>query len=232
MPFANMLSKESAKKGVGYKAAELIKDGMLIGLGTGSTVFYFIERLIQRCQEGLKIQAAASSERSFQQAKHGNIPLIDINIITSVDITVDGADEIDPQKRMIKGGGGALVREKILATMSHELIVIVDESKLVPQLGQCKLPVEVIPFAHLATLRHIEKAGYRGIFRKTQDNKLFSTDNHNFLIDIHFDHPREAPEKDHEVLIHIPGVIDTGFFFHLAGRVVIGFFDGQVTIRP
>lgn len=226
------MSKEAIKRAVGYKAAELIQDGMLVGLGTGSTAFFFIERLIQRCQEGLKIRAAASSLHSFQQAQKGGIPLMDINTITSLDVTVDGADEIDPQKRMIKGGGGAHVREKIIANMSRELIVIVDESKLVSELGGCKLPVEVLPFAHLATLHHIEKAGYKAAFRTTKDNSLFITDNHNVLIDIHFDQTRKHPEEDHETLIHLPGVVDTGFFFNLTGRVIIGFFDGQVVIKP
>jgi|SRR5579862_1071911 len=226
------MTKESIKKAVGYQAAELIQDGMLVGLGTGSTAFFFIERLIQRCKEGLRIHAAASSQHSFQQARNGKIPLVDINILTTLDVTVDGADEIDPKKRMIKGGGGAHVREKILATMSHELIIIVDESKLVPELGTCKLPVEVLPFAHLATLHHIEKAGYKGIFRTASNGSPFVTDNHNLIVDIEFEKTRNQPEDDHEILIHLPGVVDTGFFFNLAGRVIIGFFDGQIVIKP
>lgn len=226
------MTKESIKKAVGYQAAELIHDGMLVGLGTGSTAFFFIERLIQRCKEGLKIHAAASSQHSFHQARNGGIPLVDVNNLTTLDVTVDGADEIDPKKRMIKGGGGAHVREKILATMSRELIVIVDESKLVPALGTCKLPVEVLPFAHLATLHHIKKAGYKGTFRTTSDGSLFITDNHNLIVDIEFEKARSQPEDDHEILIHLPGVVDTGFFFNLAGRVIIGFFDGQIVIKP
>ena len=225
------MSRDAIKKAVGYKAAELIESGMRVGLGTGSTAFFFIERLIERCKKGLKIHAVASSVHSLEQAREGKIPLLDIDKVTSLDVTVDGADEIDPQKRMIKGGGGAHVREKIIASMSHEMIVIVDESKLVPQLGVCKLPVEVLPFAHLATLHKIEKAGYKGTFRK-KGNSFFITDNGNFLIDIHFDKPRARPEEDHETLIHIPGIVDTGFFFHLAGRVIVGFPDGQVVIKP
>ena len=153
------------KKEVGYKAAEFVENGMLVGLGTGTTTFYFIERLIQRCKEGLKIHAVASSSGSLEQARKGNIPLIDIDKVTALDLTVDGADQIDAQKRMIKGGGGALVREKIVAAMSRELIVIVDESKLVHALGKCKLPVEVLSFAKNATFQHIVKAGYHGEFR-------------------------------------------------------------------
>ncbi len=226
------MSRESIKKTVGYKAAELIQDGMLVGLGTGSTAFFFIEKLIQRCKEGLRIRAAASSVHSFKLAHEGGIPLIDINTLTSLDVTVDGADEIDPQKRMIKGGGGAHVREKIIANMSRELIIIVDESKLVSELGVGKLPVEILPFAHLSTLHHIEKAGYKGNLRRARDGSLFVTDNNNLIIDIDFEETRKHPEEDHEMLIHLPGVVDTGFFFNLAGRVIIGFSDGQVVIKP
>lgn len=226
------MTKELIKKAVGYRAAELIQAGMLVGLGTGSTVFFFIEKLIQRCKEGLKIQAVASSSHSLSLARKGNIPLIDIEKITALDITIDGADEIDSKKRMIKGGGGAHVREKILANMSNEMMVIIDESKLVSELGRCKLPVEVLPFAHLTTLHMIKKAGYNGKLRKKSNNSFFITDNHNLIIDIHFDETRAHPEKDHETLIHIPGVVDTGFFFNLAGRVLIGFNDGQVIIKP
>lgn len=225
------MSIDTIKKTVAYKAAELIENGMHIGLGTGSTIFFFIERLVQRCKEGLKIRAIASSEQSLRQAKTGGIPLLDIDTVTALDLTVDGADEIDPQKRMIKGGGGAHVREKIVATMSREMIVVIDESKLVPALGKRKLPVEVLPFARNAILHHIGKAGYKGEFRKKSDGSLFITDNGNLLIDIHFDTPRKNPEQDHETLIHVPGVVDTGFFFNLAGRVIVGFADGQVVIK-
>ena len=225
------MSTDAIKKAVGYKAAELVQDGMRVGLGTGTTSFYFIEKLVQRCREGLKIHAAASSTRSLEQAKQGGIPLLEIDTINSLDLTVDGADEIDPMKRMIKGGGGALVREKILASMSREMIVIVDEKKLVSTLGKCKLPVEILPFAKMATLHQVAKAGYSGEFRKQADGGLFFTDNGNHIIDIQFDQLRENPEGDHETLIHIPGVVDTGFFFNLAGRVIVGFADGQVIIK-
>jgi len=227
-----MPTTDRIKQAVGYKAAEFVENGMLIGLGTGSTVFFFIERLIQKCREGLKIQAIASSNHSLQQAREGNIPLLDVDKVTALDLTVDGADEVDPQKRMIKGRGGAHVREKIVASMSREMIVIVDEKKLVPQLGKCKLPVEILPFARNSIFHHIGKAGYRGEFRKKEDGTLYITDNDNLLVDIHFDSPREQPEQDHETLIHIPGVVDTGFFFNLAGRIIVGFADGQIVVKP
>ena len=200
-------------------------------LGTESTAFFFIQRLIQRCQEGLKIKAIASSLQSLQQAKEGGIPLLDLNTITTLDLTVDGADEIDEQKRMIKGAGGAHVREKIVASISREMIVIVDESKLVKELGKAKLPVEILPFAAHSTLHQIQKRGYHGSLRLSKEGSAFITDNSNYLFDIHFPHPPASPEAVHEELLHIPGVVDTGFFFHLAGRVIVGFFDGQIVVK-
>ena len=226
------MSTEAIKKAVGHKAAEYVENGMRIGLGTGSTTFFFIQRIAERCREGLKVQAVASSEESKKLAQQGGIPLLNIDEITTLDLTVDGADEVDPQKRLIKGGGGAHVREKIVAAMSRELIIIVDESKLVPALGKRKLPVEVVPFAYKSTLHHIAKAGYRGEFRLEKSGQIHVTDNGNFLIDIHFPAPLKNPEEVHETLIRIPGVVDTGFFFNLAGRIIVGFNDGQVVVKP
>lgn len=217
---------EEAKKAAGHKAAEFIEKGMIVGLGTGTTAFYFIESLIKRCKEGLKIQAVSSSRASAEIAKKGGIEILDINSIPRVDITVDGADEIDPKKRMIKGGGGAHVREKILASSSNEMVVIVDESKLVMSVGHAKLPVEIIFYGSPATRVKIEDFGYRGKWRMNEDGTLYITENGNLLFDIQFDTPPMAPEQHHDQLIRIPGVVDTGFFFNLAGRVVVGYQNG------
>ena len=219
------------KKALGIAAADLIKDGMHVGLGSGSTSACFIDALIKRCQQGLKIQAIASSKQSFYQAQQGGIPLLDFDQIPYLDITVDGADEIDPQKRMIKGGGGALVREKIVASSSKEMVVIVDERKLVPHLGKCPLPVEIVTFGYQATMKKMEKLGYRIKLRKTTNGSLFVTDNHNYIVDIAFNSPLSSPENVEKELKEIPGVVDTGFFFHLAGRVLIGHFDGTIEVR-
>lgn len=225
------MSREEIKKNVGYKAAELLENNMLVGLGTGSTTFYFIERLIQRFQQGLKVEVVASSQQSFVQAKQGGLNLLDIDRLSSLDLTVDGADQIDSQKRMIKGAGGAHVREKIMASMSREMLVIIDESKIVKELGKIKLPVEILPFAATATIHHIEQAGYKGFLRTNADQSLYITDNQNYLFDIYFPTFISFPEQEHQKLIQIPGVIDTGFFFNLAKRVIIGFFDGQIVIK-
>jgi ribose 5-phosphate isomerase A len=225
------MTTEEIKRKIGAKAAEFVKDGMTIGLGTGSTAFYFIEKLIERCQQGLKIQVVASSQRSLEQAQKGGIPLLDINKIHSLDLTVDGADEIDTAKRMIKGGGGALMREKIVASMSREMLVIVDESKLSHKLGSKKLPVEIVPFGIESIVQKLHHFGYQGTWRKASDGTLYITDNGNLIYDIFFPKPCEEPELDHEKICSIAGVLDTGFFFHLAGRVIIGFFDGQIVIQ-
>lgn len=225
------MSREEVKKKVGYKAAELVENNMLVGLGTGSTAFYFIERLIERSQQGLKVEVVASSQKTFIQAKQGGLNLLDINKISFLHLTVDGADQIDPKKRIIKGAGGAHVREKIMASMSREMLVIIDESKMVKELGKTKVPVEILPFAAKATIHHIEQAGYRGFLRTNVDQSLYITDNQNYLFDIYFPAFISCPEQEHQKLIQIPGVIDTGFFFNLAKRVIIGFFDGQIVIK-
>lgn len=227
------MNDEALKKAVGYKAASLIEKDMIVGLGTGSTAKYFIEKLIERQKtENLNIKTVASSTRSLELAKQGGLPILDINTLQSIDITVDGADEIDSQKRMIKGGGGALLREKIVASMSRELIIIIDESKKTSALGHKKLPVEVVPFACMATLYKIQKLGWTAYFRKESesDPKYYVTDNGNYIIDIFFPAPLEHPEKEHASLKEIPGVVETGFFFHLAGRVITSYHDGQIII--
>jgi len=222
---------ERSKKLAAQKAAEYVKEGMLVGIGTGSTVFYFIEYLISRCKQGLKISAVSSSERSTKQALSGGIPFADIHKITSIDLTIDGADEVDSKKRMIKGGGGALLREKILASSSEEMIVIVDEKKVVKKLGQRPLPVEILPFGIQATIMKMNSMGFMGRLRQQQDGSLYHTDNGNFIYDINYPKGIDHPEEDHLKLIQIPGVIETGFFFHLAKKIIIGYEDGHVEER-
>lgn len=219
---------EEMKKLAGYAATNHIENGMVVGLGTGSTVFHFINRLVEKVSEGLEISIVSSSLRSESQAKKGGIQTADINTITSIDITVDGADEIDPEKRMIKGGGGALLREKILANTSREMIVIVDESKVVEKLGKHPLPLEILPFASSAIIDKIKKLGYLGTLRKNNQDGPYITDNGNYIYDIHFETLRDDPESDHEKLLRVPGVLETGFFFNLAGPVIIGRPNGVV----
>lgn len=226
------MSAEDAKKAAGRAAAELIENKMTIGLGTGSTAAFFIAHLGQRCRQGLKVAAVATSDLSLRLAQAAGIPLIDVNDIVSLDLTVDGADEIDPQKRMIKGGGGALFREKIIAAMSREMVVIIDEGKKVEQLGKFPLPVEISPFASKATLFHLEEIGCRGTLRSTASGSLFTTDNGNYIFDVRFPSLLESPELINERIRSIPGVIETGLFLNMAGRVITGHANGTFTITP
>lgn len=222
------MSNDSSKVAVGKAAADLVQDGMCIGLGTGSTAKYLIDSLIERCQQGLKITAVATSNRSREQAEKGRIPMIDINTITQLDMVLDGADEVDSKKRLIKGGGGALLREKIVANMSKEMVVIVDESKPVEKLGAFPLPVEIIPFASRATISQINEMEYHGELRQENDQSPYITDGGHYIYDIHCTGFWDDPEKTHLQLIQIPGVVETGFFLGLAGRVLIGYADGRV----
>ncbi|HEX2579090.1 MAG TPA: ribose-5-phosphate isomerase RpiA [Rhabdochlamydiaceae bacterium] len=223
------MNLESCKKAAAEKAITFIQDGMVVGIGTGSTTFYFIENLIKQCKAGLNIKAVASSEKTTEIARKGDIPLLDIHTVKSLDIYVDGADEIDPEKRMIKGGGGALVREKIAANMSKERIFIIDESKLVSKLGKRPLPVEIIPFGQAATIHHLECLGYKGALRM-KNNAPYVTDNHNLLYDIHLSDTIK-PEMAHQQITAVPGVVDTGLFFNLSGKIIIGFLDGKVVVQ-
>lgn len=220
-----------AKKAAGQAAAELIQENMLVGLGTGSTTAFFIEALGKRCQEGLKITAIATSQQSTRQAQRLGIPLKDPDTITMLDITVDGADEIDHHKNMIKGGGGALLREKLLAQASYEMVVIIDETKLVNHLGDHPLPVEIAPFVYRSTLQRLEAYGYQGVLRLNREKNPFFTDNGNYIFDIQYPNPILDPQKEQELLKSITGVLETGLFFNLAKRVVIGYEDGFVKIR-
>lgn len=221
-----------AKKGAAEKAATFIEEGMQVGLGTGSTAAYFIEALGNRVRQGLKITAVATSQETMRQAQKLNIPLLDPDSITSLDITVDGADEIDPSNAMIKGGGGALLREKLLAHSSRKMIVIVDETKLVDHLGAHPLPIEIAPFAYQTTLKRLEEKGYRGKFRLTHEKQLFVTDNGNYIMDLQLSTPiLNAPLLEQD-LKKIAGVLETGLFYNLAGNVMIGYEDGLVRIKP
>lgn len=209
------------KQQVGIKAAEFVKDGMIVGLGTGSTVFYFVEELGRRVkEEGLSITGVTTSSQTSQQAMQLGIPLKSIDEVDSVDLTVDGADEVDGQFDGIKGGGGALLMEKIVAVNSKDCIWIVDESKVVPQLGAFKLPVEVVQYGAQNLFRAFEEKGYQPSFRM-KDGKIFVTDQGHFIIDLDLkkieDVAALADELDHTV-----GVVEHGLFLGLISTVIVG----------
>ncbi|MEC7839314.1 MAG: ribose-5-phosphate isomerase RpiA [Chlamydiota bacterium] len=221
---------EQAKQAVGKKAAEMVEDGMLVGLGTGTTSACFIDSLIERCRQGLNIQAVATSQRSEKQALHGGINIIDVNSTTYLDICFDGADEIDPDKQMIKGGGGALLREKIVASMSKKMIVMVDESKCVTKLGKFPLPIEIIPFGFPSTIEQIQALGFKGQIRTTGRDYKYITDSGHYIYDIVLPSNEVTLQEVHRSLINIPGVIETGLFLGFADSVIIGKADGSIEI--
>lgn len=221
----------ASKQAAAHAAAKIIRDDMLVGLGSGSTAEEFIRALAERCRDGLHIQAIAASKDSETLARKLAIPLLPPEAITHLDITVDGADEVDDAKQLIKGGGGALLREKVLATISQEMIVIVDPTKIVQKLGKFPLALEILPFCYQATLKRVSDLGLQNRLRQ-KENKIFVSDNGNYIADC--DLPPLAnnlPEIDLQ-LRQIPGVLETGLFLGIAGRIIIGHPDGTTTTIP
>ena len=217
------------KEQVGIKAAEFVTDGMIVGLGTGSTAYYFVAELGRRIkEEGLKITAVTTSSVTYEQAEGLGIPLKAIDDVEVVDLTVDGADEVDPALNGIKGGGGALLMEKIVATNSKDCIWIVDESKQVETLGAFKLPVEVVQYGAENLFRHFEKKGYSPAYRE-KDGQRFVTDQGNFIIDLDLKVITDA-EALAEELDRTVGVVDHGLFLGMVSKVIVGTPEGPKII--
>ena len=217
------------KEQVGIKAAEFVTDGMIVGLGTGSTAYYFVAELGRRIkEEGLQITAVTTSSVTYEQAEGLGIPLKAIDDVEVVDLTVDGADEVDPALNGIKGGGGALLMEKIVATNSKDCIWIVDESKQVETLGAFKLPVEVVQYGAENLFRHFEKKGYSPAYRE-KDGQRFVTDQGNFIIDLDLKVIPDA-EALAEELDRTVGVIDHGLFLGMVSKVIVGTPEGPKII--
>lgn len=217
------------KEQVGIKAAEFVTDGMIVGLGTGSTAYYFVAELGRRIkEEGLNITAVTTSSVTYEQAEDLGIPLKAIDDVEVVDLTVDGADEVDPALNGIKGGGGALLMEKIVATNSKDCIWIVDESKQVETLGAFKLPVEVVQYGAENLFRHFEKKGYSPAYRE-KDGQRFVTDQGNFIIDLDLKVIPDA-EALAEELDRTVGVVDHGLFLGMVSKVIVGTPEGPKII--
>ena len=217
------------KEQVGIKAAEFVTDGMIVGLGTGSTAYYFVAELGRRIkEEGLQITAVTTSSVTYEQAEGLGIPLKAIDDVEVVDLTVDGADEVDPALNGIKGGGGALLMEKIVATNSKDCIWIVDESKQVETLGAFKLPVEVVQYGAENLFRHFEKKGYSPAYRE-KDGQRFVTDQGDFIIDLDLKVIPDA-EALAEELDRTVGVVDHGLFLGMVSKVIVGTPEGPKII--
>ncbi|XEC96627.1 ribose-5-phosphate isomerase RpiA [Paenibacillus tarimensis] len=207
-------------------AVDYIIDGMIVGLGTGSTAYWAIQKIGKRVKDGLNIRAIATSDNSEKMAKELGIELVPFSEIDEVDITIDGADEVDLEMNMIKGGGGALLREKIVAGTSKQLIIIVDESKLVKRLGKFPLPVEVVKFGYEVTMKKLNKLGCAPGLR-ILDSRPYVTDNGNYIIDCVFGNI-DDPKKIHNEINGVTGVVDNGLFINMAKKVIVGYQDGKV----
>ena len=211
------------KQLVAATAAGWVHDGMLVGLGTGSTAAPFIELLGQRVrEEGLRIQATATSKASDELARRVGIPMLEPRRGLRFDLTVDGADELDPQLRLIKGGGGALLREKVIATASDYLLIVADSSKAVAQLGRFPLPLEVVPFALPWVMDAVAALGGAPVVRanKLKSDELAQSDQGNLLVDCHFGAIAD-PQALALELKTIPGMVEHGLFLGLARAAVV-----------
>ena len=222
---------EDLKRQAAATALEQVRDGMTLGLGTGSTAKHFVELLGERVRSGLQIVGVPTSEATRADAERCGIALTTLDAIDRLDLTVDGADEIDPALNLIKGGGGALLREKIVAAASDRMIVIADESKWVTTLGRFPLPIEVAPFGLSATRRAVAAAfagcGLAGemSIRKAGGGHAFVTDGGHWILDARLGQISDAPRLA-GLLAAIPGVVEHGLFIGLAGMVVLAGSQG------
>jgi len=229
---------DGLKRQAAARALEHVRDGMKLGLGTGSTAKHFVELLGMRVGAGLNVIGVPTSEATRADAVRCGIPLTTLDDIDRLDLTVDGADEIDPALHLIKGGGGALLREKIVAAASDRMIVIADDTKWVEVLGRFPLPIEVVPFGLAATQRAIGKAfaesgvsGQMGL-RKGKDGHVFVTDGGHWIVDAHLGRITDAPRLA-GLLNPIPGVVEHGLFVGLAGMAILAGSQGiRVVERP
>jgi ribose 5-phosphate isomerase A len=208
------------------KAVELVEDGMVVGLGTGSTTKFAVDEIGKLVQKGYHLVGVPTSKETERQASALGIPLTTLDQVKRIDLTIDGADEVDPQFRLIKGLGGALLREKIVAYHSTREIIIIDESKLVEKLGvKTPLPVEIVPFSHQRTKESVEKLGCVAVLRGGQ--QPFITDNGNLIYDCKFP-GIDDPARLEAALKAIPGVVESGLFLGLTSGVIVGTDKGVI----
>lgn len=214
--------QDALKKAAGIEAAKLVENGMIAGLGTGSTVKFLVDELGRRHQEeGLEFTGVTTSRRTQAQAESYGIKIVDIDDVDHIDVTIDGADEVDKNFNGIKGGGAALLWEKIVATNSNKIVWIVDESKVVDTIGKFPLPVEVIPFGAGQVVKKFEAKGYKPVLRLDANGEPVRTDENNYVVDLHLeriDHPQELAQD----LITTVGVVEHGLFLNMVDQVIVG----------
>lgn len=220
------MTADLQKRAAAAKALTYVESGMRLGLGTGSTAKHFVELLGEKTRDGLKVVGVPTSEATRADAQRCGVPLTTLDETPELDLTVDGADEIDANLTLIKGGGGALLREKIVASASARMIVIADESKWVEALGKFPLPVEVMPFGFEATKRAVEQvAGQPSALRRGKDGHVFVTDGGHWIVDIALGRISDAKSLA-QALTAIPGVVEHGLFIGLAQTAILAGANG------
>lgn len=220
---------ELQKRHAGERAAAYLRDGMAVGLGTGSTVRYFIEAAGRLARGGMRLVGVPTSRRTEELAKSCGIPLTDIDRAGALDLAVDGVDELDPCFNAVKGGGGALFREKVVAASAREVVWILDSTKRVAALGVFPLPVEVLPFGHTQVLRRLQREGLSPVLRMRGEGP-FVTDNGNYIVDLHLQsipNPRELLRH----LTQITGIVENGLFLNFCRRAVVGTEEGALILE-
>jgi len=230
------MNSDEMKIRAAQKAMEYVQNGMKLGLGTGSTAAKFVDLVGASVADGLEVLCVPTSVATRDQAAALNIPLTTLEETPHLDLTVDGADELDERLRLVKGGGGALLREKIVATSSDKMVVIADDSKLVEMLGQFPLPIEVVQFGLKSSLMAIEgmaaRVGCKGDIKQRllEDGTPFITDNGNFILDCHFGRI-DKPEALSGALTQVPGVVENGLFLGIADVAIIAGQDGLTLLE-
>jgi ribose 5-phosphate isomerase A len=215
------MANETEKEAAGRAAAKLVRDGDVVGLGTGSTAYFAVVALGERVKAGLNIVGIPTSVQTGELARSVGIPLTTLNEHPEIDITIDGADELDPRLNLIKGGGGALLREKVVASASRKMVVISDSTKVVPVLGKFPLPVEIISFARTVVEKKIVALGGSPKLRTRADGSVYVTDNGNQILDCSFGKIKD-PASLARSLSDVPGVVEHGLFIGLASFAVVG----------
>jgi len=220
------LSQDRAKRNAAEEAVKFVKDGMIVGLGTGSTAKIVVDLIGEKLSKDFKIKGMPTSIKTKQQAQKLGIELINIDDQDVIDLAIDGADEVAPDMSLIKGLGGALLREKKVEKKAKELIIIVDESKMVGKLGRGELPVEVRSEDHESTATEIENIGCEAKLRLEDNGEIFVTDNKNYIYHCLFPNGIENPKEMDKKLQNINGVRDTGLFINMATKIIIGNDEG------
>ena len=220
---------DSLKRAAALIAVEFVHDGMIVGLGTGSTAKHVVIALGEKVRAGMKLRGVPTSRETAELARQQGIPLIDQDNAWVIDVAIDGADQVDPSFNLIKGGGGALLKEKIVAASAKQFIVMVDHTKQVPVLGgSFPLPIEVIPFGWGSTAREIEALTKSRVVLRERNGALFKTEAGNMIVDVHIDRI-DQPQDLEIALNHIPGIVETGLFVNRTDVLIVGTPEGVQT---